>query len=627
MAAWHRFISVVGGRRLIALLGGLYVAAGIGWTLAEMFETTTISELIIFVLIAGPGAVLLYSGYRLARFDIHTEFYPSVASWCVGGLGVMVAVLGFYSLQPNEGIEDVSTVLILTGLAAVAGLAAGIHNAQAGTRARELEATIDQLERSNERFERYAMIVEAVDDGVYVADDEGTFQMVNETYAEMLGYSPDDLVGTDSSRLLDDEIADQIDELYRETGDEYADRPTVETRLRTASGEWLPVEATPALLPEDDESDWHRAGIVRDISDRKERERALEKSEQRYRALVENFPNGAVGLFDDDLRYTVVGGQMFDSLDYDPEDRIGHSFTELHPSAFVDELEPYFYAALEGETSSFEVEFQNRKLYATTLPIEDDYGDVFAGMIMIQDVTERRRYERMLEESNERLEQFAYAASHDLQEPLRMVSSYLQLIDQRYGDDLDEDGQEFLEFAVDGADRMREMIEGLLQYSRVDTSGDSLEPVDLESVLADVRDDLQVKIEESGAEITADPLPSVEGDGGQLRQLFQNLLENAIEYSGDDPPTVHIATERNGDRWQISVRDEGIGIDPDDRERVFEVFQSLRIDDGDHSGTGIGLALCERIVERHGGDIWIDGDPGEGTTFSFTLLAADDASD
>ncbi|MFC7195525.1 ATP-binding protein [Halosimplex aquaticum] len=252
-------------------------------------------------------------------------------------------------------------------------------------------------------------------------------------------------------------------------------------------------------------------------------------------------------------------------------------------------------------------------------------GDVVSLRGAAQDVTERKHREQRLEdlierleESNERLEQFAYAASHDLQEPLRMVSSYLQLIERRYADDLDEDGREFIEFAVDGADRMRDMIQGLLQYSRVDTRGDPFEPVDLEAVVSDVCDDLQVRIEESGAEITADPLPQVEGDGGQLRQVFQNLFDNAIEYSGDDPPRVRVSAERAGDRWEVSVSDEGIGIDPEDADRVFEVFQSLH-SQGDHAGTGIGLALCERIVERHGGDIWLDSVPGEGSTFTFTL--------
>ncbi|MDQ2052062.1 PAS domain S-box protein [Natronolimnohabitans sp. A-GB9] len=244
---------------------------------------------------------------------------------------------------------------------------------------------------------------------------------------------------------------------------------------------------------------------------------------------------------------------------------------------------------------------------------------------IIATALERQRYERRLNEtvdeleaSNERLEQFAYAASHDLQEPLRMVSSYLSLIERRYIDDLDSDAEEFIAYAVDGADRMREMIDGLLEYSRVETQGEPFEPVDLEAVLEDVRTDLQVVIEDSDAEITSESLPTVWGDSRQLRQLFQNLLSNAIEYSGDEPPQVHVEAERDGRMWRVSIHDAGIGIDPDDADRVFQVFERLHGRE-EYDGTGIGLALSRRIVERHGGEIWVDAEPGEGSTFSFTL--------
>ncbi len=242
---------------------------------------------------------------------------------------------------------------------------------------------------------------------------------------------------------------------------------------------------------------------------------------------------------------------------------------------------------------------------------------------------ERRHHQTELEElvdeleaSNERLEQFAYAASHDLQEPLRMVTSYLRLIEDRYGDDLDADGEEFLEYAVDGADRMREMIEGLLEYSRVDTRGDSFETVDLDCVLEEVRSDIRVQIAESDAEISVSPLPRVRGDSGQLRQLFQNLLSNAIKYSGDEPPRIDVSADRSraDGYWRIAVRDDGVGIDPEESERIFDVFQ--RLHGHDEPGAGIGLALCQRIVERHGGEISVDSEPGEGSTFTVTLPPA-----
>jgi len=164
------------------------------------------------------------------------------------------------------------------------------------------------------------------------------------------------------------------------------------------------------------------------------------------------------------------------------------------------------------------------------------------------------------------------------------------------------------------------MIDGLLKYSRVETQGDPLETVDLEHILDDVRENLQVTIEENDVMIEAEPLPRVQGDPDQLRQVFQNLLDNAIEYS-DVQPTVRVTAERNGTDWIVSVEDEGIGINPEQQEEIFEVFQRGH-SRSEGNGTGIGLALCERIIERHGGDIWVESEPGEGSTFSFTLSAS-----
>ncbi|RKD93253.1 PAS domain S-box protein [Halopiger aswanensis] len=478
----------------------------------------------------------------------------------------------------------------------------------------------EQVERQR-HLERYETIVEEVNDGVYVVDEDGRFTTVNETYADMVGYDPDDLIGEHVSLVVDDEVADRVSDL-EETVAGDAEWPTVEADLRTADGDTVPVEASFAMLPEDG-GEWHRVGIVRDISDRKERERQLEESERRYRTLIENFPDGAVGLFDENLTYTVAGGQLLGEAGVQPDDRVGNSVYDTYPDEVVEEIEPYYRAALEGESNTFDVEFYGRQLHAHTLPVRNADGDIYAGMVVVQDVTERREYERKLEQSNERLERFAYAASHDLQEPLRMVTSYLQLLENRYAEAFDEDGQEFLAFAVDGADRMRDMIDGLLEYSRVETRGDSFEPADLNAVVDEVLADLQFRIEETDAEISVADLPELEADASQLRQVFQNLLSNALTYSGDEPPRVHVSADRRGDEWVLSVEDDGIGIDPADQDRVFTIFDRLH-SRAEYDGTGIGLALCERIVERHGGEIWVDSEPGEGSTFSFTLPASRD---
>ncbi len=238
---------------------------------------------------------------------------------------------------------------------------------------------------------------------------------------------------------------------------------------------------------------------------------------------------------------------------------------------------------------------------------------------------ERKRAEEALKEkteelarSNRDLEQFAYVASHDLQEPLRMVASYVQLLARRYKGKLDSDADEFIGFAGDGAVRMWKLINALLAYSRVGTWGKELEPTDCETVLNQSLNNLKLTIEENGALVTHDPLPTVMADNPQLVQLFQNLIGNAIKFRGAEPPRVHVSASRNGNGWTFSVRDNGIGIAPEYAKRIFIIFQRLHSREK-FGGTGVGLAICQKIVERHGGRIWVESEVGKGATFSFTL--------
>ena len=229
---------------------------------------------------------------------------------------------------------------------------------------------------------------------------------------------------------------------------------------------------------------------------------------------------------------------------------------------------------------------------------------------------------RELARSNSELQQFAYVASHDLQEPLRMVASFTQLLARRYADKLDDDARDFINFAVDGATRMQTLISDLLNYSRVGTQGKPLASTDSEAVLERVLDGLKFAIEENRAAVTHDPLPRVMADPVQLGQLFQNLLTNAMKFHGANPPHVHIAAREAGSMWELSFRDNGIGIAEEHAERIFVIFQRLHTKT-EYPGTGIGLAICKKIVERHGGRIWIEPSEGGGTTFCFTIAPAE----
>jgi signal transduction histidine kinase len=238
---------------------------------------------------------------------------------------------------------------------------------------------------------------------------------------------------------------------------------------------------------------------------------------------------------------------------------------------------------------------------------------------------ERRRAREQLKSnavelfrSNAELEQFAYVVSHDLQEPLRLVTGYMRLLAERYSDQLDKDGQEFIAYAADAAARMKRMITDLLAYSRTGRNGREIVAVACEAALDQACADLRAAITESAAEISHGPLPTVPGDAAQFTHLFQNLIGNAIKFRSQTPPRIHVSAELNGQEWVFSVRDNGIGLDPQFADRIFMVFQRLHARE-QYPGTGIGLAIARKIVEHRGGRIWVESEPGKGATFHFTV--------
>jgi signal transduction histidine kinase len=270
-------------------------------------------------------------------------------------------------------------------------------------------------------------------------------------------------------------------------------------------------------------------------------------------------------------------------------DEIGELATNFNTMA---ERLKYSYSALERSRDELEIKVQERTV-------------------------ELQRTAEELHRSNIELQQFAYIASHGLQEPLRTISSFLQLIEKRYADSIGGDAKEFIGFSVAAANRLQDMIRALLEYSRLQTRGSPFGVIKTQAALNEAMSNLGKAIEESGASITADPLPQTYGDGGQMARLFQNLLANSIKFRGSQPPVIHVSAEKKQGEWLFCVKDNGIGMDTKYADRVFIIFQ--RLHGRDVPGIGIGLAVCKRIVERHGGRIWVESETGKGARFCFTI--------
>lgn len=370
-------------------------------------------------------------------------------------------------------------------------------------------------------------------------------------------------------------------------------------------------------------------GVLTDITEHKLAEAALQASEERYRELFEN-ANDAIYTHDLQGNFTSANKAVEHLTGYSRDELLKLNISHLVEPSQLELAREMIQRKLAGEPSTtYNIDIKIKNGETLTLEVSTriiyKHGAPVGVEGICRDITERKRAQEALQRtatdlshSNRELEEFAYVISHDLQEPLRMIASYLQLLSRRYQGKLDKDADEFINYAVDGATRMRTLINDLLAYSRVGTRGKDIKAVDCNDVLEGVLANLSTAIRESEAGVTHGKLPTVMADATQLAQVFQNLVGNAIKFRGQEAPKVHVDTACEESFWHFTVQDNGIGIDPENAHTIFVIFQRLHGRD-EYPGTGIGLSICKKIIESLEGRIWVESTPGEGSIFHFTL--------
>lgn len=490
-------------------------------------------------------------------------------------------------------------------------------------------------ERIVKSEQKYRRLFETMIQGVVYQDSSGRITSMNPAAEKILGYSLAEIQGRKPQDIVQESVHEDGSEFLAEefpsylalnTGKEIED---VIIGLKIPSGyRWLSVHAVPLIG--DDDKPFQVYTTFNDVTDKIVAQNELKKSEKRYRSLFNKMTEGFA------LHEIVCdsNGEPVDYifLDINPafeeltglkrEDIIGRRESEVIPEDTVDWVKIYGEVALEDVSIHFDEYSSALNRHYDVLAFSPGKNQ-FA--VIFNDISQRVRIENELKETlrqlkltNSELKQFAYIASHDLKEPLRVITSFLQLLQRRYKDQLDEDADEFINFAVDGAIHLHELIDDLLEYSKINTRSDEFTCVDFEDVLKIVETNLDILIKENNAVITSGKLPKIRADKTQMIHLFQNLINNSIKYRSVKSPEIHISATNNGDKWIFSVEDNGIGIPSKYSKQIFKIFKRLH-DSYEYNGTGIGLAISKRIVEKHGGTIWVDTKRINGTKFNFTI--------
>jgi PAS domain S-box-containing protein len=486
---------------------------------------------------------------------------------------------------------------------------------------------------------KYRGLLEAAPDAMVVVHQDGEIALLNLQAEKQFGYRRDELVGQMVKNIIPEGFAERlIADGTRTAAQALAQQigTGIELYGRRKDGSEFPIEIM--LSPLESTEGILVTAAIRDITDKKLAQEETQQQQHLLQLIIESIADGVV-VADCSGKFLLFNSAAKRCLGIGATNTDPDQWSERYGTYLPDTVTPYpsddlpLVRALRGENvDSTEVFIRNaevpdgRLLDITGGPLRDEGGALRGGVVVFRDITERKKSEEHLvktvgelKRSNDELQQFAYVASHDLQEPLRMVASYTQLLAKRYKGRLDSDADEFIAYAVDGSTRMQGLVQDLLAYSRAGTNGKALHEISSEKALNEALTNLRATIGESGAMVTHDVLPAITTDDTQLAQVFQNLVGNAIKYRSAEIPHVHISAKKNGgNEWIFSVRDNGLGIDPQYFERIFILFQRLH-GPREFKGTGIGLAICKKMLERLGGRIWVDSQPKKGSTFYFSL--------